>query len=458
MGDPPSPCHISRKEGRASAMTDTPRGPEAAAPAGVADITRVFGRIGLLSFGGPAAQIALMHRELVEARPWLTERQYLQALSFCMLLPGPEAMQLATYAGLAHRRAWRGGLIAGLLFVIPGAARHARAGGTFTRLWRRAAGAGAVSGNQGGGHRDRGCRRLAKVSRKALTGPAGLGLAAAAFLGLFVLPTAVSADRDRPRRLSARRRGGRAGRRPPAPRSGAWRRRLRTVAIWGSRSGSCRWPLSVAVAPGGLLAEVGLFFAKLAVVTFGGAYAVLAWMVQEVVQDHRLAHHGADDGRAGAGRDDAGPADPRDAVRGLPGGRAAGGLGPRPRRGARDALGDLRALLPVDLRRAPPMSSGSPAARGCRARSTRSPRPWWGDRQPVALVRAARALRRGHAHLGARAGPGPLAAGPASLDPARWCSRGSPRLLVFWRNLDLLLVLPVMALAGLGWSHAAGLL
>ncbi len=80
----------------------------------------VWLRIGLLSFGGPAAQIALMHREIVDKNQWLTEKQYLNALSFCMLLPGPEAMQLATYAG------WRlhgtlGGLVAGLLFVLPGA-------------------------------------------------------------------------------------------------------------------------------------------------------------------------------------------------------------------------------------------------------------------------------------------------------------------------------------------------
>ena len=81
---------------------------------------RIFLKIGVLSFGGPAAQISLMHKVLVEEQEWLTEQQYLNALGFCMLLPGPEAMQLATYAG------WRikgitGGLIAGLLFVIPGA-------------------------------------------------------------------------------------------------------------------------------------------------------------------------------------------------------------------------------------------------------------------------------------------------------------------------------------------------
>ena len=86
----------------------------------LAEITRVFARIGVLSFGGPAAQIALMHRELVDDRNWLTEKEYLSALSFCMLLPGPEAMQLATYAGW-KLRGTKGGLIAGGLFVIPGA-------------------------------------------------------------------------------------------------------------------------------------------------------------------------------------------------------------------------------------------------------------------------------------------------------------------------------------------------
>jgi chromate transporter len=81
---------------------------------------RVWARIGCLSFGGPAGQIALMHREVVEQRGWLSEKQYLAALNFCMLLPGPEAMQLATYAGWKLHGV-RGGLVAGLLFVLPGA-------------------------------------------------------------------------------------------------------------------------------------------------------------------------------------------------------------------------------------------------------------------------------------------------------------------------------------------------
>ena len=86
----------------------------------LSDLFKVWGKIGLISFGGPAGQIALMHRVIVEEKKWLSEKEYLNALSFCMLLPGPEAMQLATYSG------WRlhgviGGLISGFLFVLPGA-------------------------------------------------------------------------------------------------------------------------------------------------------------------------------------------------------------------------------------------------------------------------------------------------------------------------------------------------
>jgi chromate transporter len=83
------------------------------------EAVRVWAKVGLLSFGGPAGQVALMHRELVEQRRWIDEERFLHALNYCMLLPGPEAQQLATYIGwLMHRV--RGGLVAGLLFVLPG--------------------------------------------------------------------------------------------------------------------------------------------------------------------------------------------------------------------------------------------------------------------------------------------------------------------------------------------------
>src|SRR5437660_9934107 len=88
-------------------------------PVSLAEATRVWARIGWLSFGGPAGQIALMHRELVEQRRWISDARFLHALSYCMLLPGPEAQQLAIYIGwLMHRTA--GGVIAGTLFVLPG--------------------------------------------------------------------------------------------------------------------------------------------------------------------------------------------------------------------------------------------------------------------------------------------------------------------------------------------------
>ena len=94
--------------------------PRAAAhPIPFGEAVWVWLKIGLMSFGGPAGQIALMHRMLVEERRWIGEARFLHALNYCMLLPGPEAMQLATYIGwLLHRL--KGGLVAGLLFVLPG--------------------------------------------------------------------------------------------------------------------------------------------------------------------------------------------------------------------------------------------------------------------------------------------------------------------------------------------------
>jgi len=89
-------------------------------PPSFSELVRVSARIGFLSFGGPAGQIALMHRELVDERRWVGEEDYLQALNLCHLLPGPEAQQLATWIGWKYH-GWRGGLVAGGLFVIPGA-------------------------------------------------------------------------------------------------------------------------------------------------------------------------------------------------------------------------------------------------------------------------------------------------------------------------------------------------
>ena len=246
-----------------------------------AEMWRVFGRIGLLSFGGPAAQIGLMHRELVDERAWLTEAEYLRALSFCMLLPGPEAMQLATYAGW-RLRGLPGGLLAGLLFVGPGAlliAALALAYGTYGNLPLVAAlfvGVQAtviviVIG------------ALRKVAAKALKGPVAWAIAAGAFAALFALhlpyPAVIAAAA-----LAGALALPRPAATPAPPGRGSWRQTTAVLAL-----GGVLWaaPLVLAAAAGhSFLTDIGLFFSRLAVVTFGGAYAVLAYMTQTVVQDY----------------------------------------------------------------------------------------------------------------------------------------------------------------------------
>ncbi|GGX45798.1 chromate transporter [Tateyamaria omphalii] len=243
------------------------------------ELTRVFGRIGLLSFGGPAAQIALMHETLVSRQKWLTEDQYLRALSLCMLLPGPEAMQLATYAGW-RLRGIGGGLLAGSLFVVPGAVVILALALAYIHfgdipmvqaafLGIKAAVIVIV------------LQALLRLGRNTLQSPVAWGLSCAAFLALFVFgipfPLVVVAA-GIVGALHAKGGPTDALPAPAQPRSG------RTIVIFGTL-----WITPLAVlwfTAQGFLLEIGLFFSKLAVVTFGGAYAVLAYMTQQVVQDH----------------------------------------------------------------------------------------------------------------------------------------------------------------------------
>lgn len=239
---------------------------------------RSFGRIGLLSFGGPAAQIAVMHRVLVDERRWLSEQQFLSALSFCMLLPGPEAMQLSTYAGW-RLRGMAGGVLAGLLFVLPGALVMLALAWGYA-LW------GALPAAQWAFLGIKAAiivivlQALANVARKALRTrwhwviagaafvaifagniPFPLVVVVAALLGAALLPHGV----DAPARVPA------VSLRQSALRAMGW------AVLWWA-------PIAIAAALGAeTLTEIGLFFSKLAVVTFGGAYAVLAYMAQEVV-------------------------------------------------------------------------------------------------------------------------------------------------------------------------------
>ena len=246
---------------------------------------QVFGRIGCLSFGGPAGQIALMHRELVEQRPWLSEQEYLRALNFCMLLPGPEAMQLATYAGW-RLHGVRGGLMAGLLFVLPGAAVVLIISMLYSLFGRlplveavffgiKAAVLAIV------------LEALLKVSRRALKVPWHWMIAVAAFLALFVFnipfPAVIAVAGITGYLMTRGNEAGAALQQvTPVPVMQTVRTILTWLVIWLAPVAI----VALATYPDHLLVSVGLFFSKLAVVTFGGAYAVLAYMGQQAVENH----------------------------------------------------------------------------------------------------------------------------------------------------------------------------
>ena len=239
------------------------------------DLIRVFGRIGLLSFGGPAAQIALMHKSLVEDRAWLTEVQFLRALSFCMLLPGPEAMQLATYAGW-RKAGIKGGLIGGGLFVIPGALVIAALALVYGALgdvsWMQALFVGVQAAVV-----VIVLEALIKVSKRALKSTLHWGIAGLAFMALFVFavpfPIVIAI---------AALFGALTTHDAATPTEPILNHKPFRIIAWGLMLWAA--PVLIALAlDQTLLVDLGVFFSKLAVVTFGGAYAVLAYMTQDVV-------------------------------------------------------------------------------------------------------------------------------------------------------------------------------
>ena len=252
----------------------------------LAQAHRVWAGIGLRSFGGPTAQIALMHRVLVEERRWLSEREFLDALGFCMLLPGPEAMQLATYAGWKLHGV-RGGLVAGLWFVLPGAlvvGALAAIYATYGHMpWVLAAFAGIQAAVL-----VLVIEAMFRIGRRALTERRQLAVAAGSLLALGVLsvpyPLVVLAAGALGWSWSARSR-------PPEVRAAAHAdaspvATLRTVSLWLAIWVLPLVALTAVLGPRHIVAQLGLFFSKLAVVTFGGAYAVLGYMSQDVVSRH----------------------------------------------------------------------------------------------------------------------------------------------------------------------------
>ena len=251
---------------------------------------KVWLKIGCINFGGPAGQIAMMHRILVDEKKWIDEARFLHALNFSMLLPGPEATQLATYVGwLLH--GVRGGLAAGILFVLPGA--FVMLG--LSLLYAYGRGLGPIDGALFGIKAAVLVivfEALIRIGKRSLKSSLLVSLAALAFISIFffavpfpliVIAAALAGY------LIARSRPDLLGLAIKAPDvtdyfGSRWRQfTIATIiglAIWWAPVAL----IALTLGPHHILVDVGIFFSKLAVVTFGGAYAVLAYMAQQVVE------------------------------------------------------------------------------------------------------------------------------------------------------------------------------
>ena len=263
------------------------------------EATRVWFKIGCLSFGGPAGQIALLHREVVDDRKWVSDRRFLHALNFCHLLPGPEAQQLAIYLGwLMHGPV--GGFSAGLLFVIPGALVmlmlsliYATLGTVpvITALFYGLKSAVLLLVVEA----------VLRIGRRALKGRTAWALAGASFAALFLFnvpfPIVVLVAGLIGLIVPSYFAGGAHGKAKDGPPAlldavlaadpGRADRLARGARYAGLLSGVL-WllPVALLLAVGGLYGDVAWFFSKMAVMTFGGAYAVLAYAAQEAVQGY----------------------------------------------------------------------------------------------------------------------------------------------------------------------------
>jgi chromate transporter len=280
----------------ASAAAD--KSPSAASGVSLREAFPVWLRVALLSFGGPAGQIAVMHRILVDEKRWISEGRFMHALNYCMLLPGPEAQQLATYVGwLMHGTA--GGLMAGGLFILPGIisimglsylyAAFGNVGFVAALFFGLKTAVLAIV-----------LQAVFRVGKRALRSRVMVGLAAAAFIAIFffnvpfpliILAAALigylgAAARWPEFTLAAHEADGvdDDGLNGSQPQLG---RSLKVGATW-----LAIWLVPVAlllvfVGPQNVFSQIALFFSKMAMVTFGGAYAVLAYVAQQAVEHYR---------------------------------------------------------------------------------------------------------------------------------------------------------------------------
>lgn len=248
-----------------------------------AELVRAFARIAAMSFGGPAAQISVIHRVAVDEKKWIDESAFVRALSFCMLLPGPEAQQLATYLGW-RLHGLRGALTAGLLFILPGFVSMV----VLSILYVSAADVAIVAALFYGlkpAVLPVVLEAVVRLKRRAASGTLGTSIAVAAFIAIFLFrvpfPLIVLAaglvgtiaDRSVPTRGVAPR---------VTSRGEVWRT-VHTALAW-----VVIWLVPVAVLLGALgpehiFSRQAAFFSRVAVFTFGGAYAVLAYVAQQAV-------------------------------------------------------------------------------------------------------------------------------------------------------------------------------
>ncbi len=280
----------------------------------LAEALRVWLRIALLSFGGPAGQIAVMHRILVEEKRWISEGRFLHALNYCMLLPGPEAQQLATYVGwLMHRTL--GGLMAGGLFILPGVisimalsyvyAAYGKVGIVAALFFGLKAAVLAIV-----------LEAVVRVGKRALKNRVMVALAALAFVAIFFFGVAfpiivfgaallgfvggwlglqafqLQAGHGSGKPQDTELVDSLLGDAVPDHVRPTVARALRVAAIWLVLWLTPVFALLLTLGPNDVFSLIAVFFSKMAMVTFGGAYAVLAYVAQEAVEHYRWLEPG----------------------------------------------------------------------------------------------------------------------------------------------------------------------
>lgn len=272
------------------------------------EAVRVWLRIAALSFGGPAGQIAVMHRIVVDEKRWIGEQRFLHALNYCMLLPGPEAQQLAIYIGwLMHRTA--GGLVAGILFVLPGFLSILALSYLYVTLGSVHAVEGLFFGLKAAVLAVV-IQAVVRVGSRALKNRAMIGIAAAAFIAIFVfhVPFPVIILAAAIVGFLGSKSGSRLFHGGGGHKAAGGAALSDADALLGEEiplhaRPNLRWSLKISSAllalwllpilllylflgPDDIFTQIGVFFSKMAMVTFGGAYAVLAYVAQEAVQHY----------------------------------------------------------------------------------------------------------------------------------------------------------------------------